>query len=131
MIMATTNIMLCKYMSITILSQISDCLFSTQRDLSVLGRVHDSWEAHRSYDLQGVQYYHIRTSTDLYWRLEGRLSYDFVLTSTADSMHMAHYMKVPPRTVFTCQVVASIWACFVQIAVMNWALGAIDGICTT
>jgi OPT family oligopeptide transporter len=39
-------------------------------------------------------------------------------------------MKVPPRTVFTCQIVASIWACFVQVAVMNWALGNIDDICT-
>lgn len=44
---------------------------------------------------------------------------------------MAHYMKVPPITVFACQVVASIWACFVQVATMNWALGAIDGVCTT
>jgi len=39
-------------------------------------------------------------------------------------------MKVPPKTVFWCQIVASIWACFVQIAVMNWTLGAIDGVCT-
>jgi len=44
---------------------------------------------------------------------------------------MAHYMKIPPKTVFSCQIVASIWACFVQIAVMNWTLGSIDGICTT
>ena len=44
-------------------------------------------------------------------------------------LKLAHYMKIPPRTTFWCQVVASIWAVFVQIAVMNWALGNIDGIC--
>jgi hypothetical protein len=54
-----------------------------------------------------------------------------VLCMNTDCTQMAHYMKIPPRTVFTCQVAASIWACIVQIAVMNWALGAIDGICTT
>lgn len=39
-------------------------------------------------------------------------------------------MKIPPRVVFTCQVVATIWACFVQIAVMNWTLGHIGEVCT-
>ncbi|OTB10053.1 hypothetical protein K445DRAFT_268029 [Daldinia sp. EC12] len=42
----------------------------------------------------------------------------------------AHYMKIPPRVTFWCQVVASIWAVFVQIAVMNWTLGAIPDVCT-
>ncbi|CAG8974762.1 hypothetical protein HYALB_00000374 [Hymenoscyphus albidus] len=45
-------------------------------------------------------------------------------------LKMAHYMKIPPRTTFSCQVVATIWACFVQIAVMNWALANIKDICT-
>ncbi|KAF2502770.1 small oligopeptide transporter [Lophium mytilinum] len=45
-------------------------------------------------------------------------------------LKLAHYMKVPPRITFWCQIVASIWACFVQVAVMNWTLGAIDGVCT-
>jgi hypothetical protein len=39
-------------------------------------------------------------------------------------------MKIPPRTVFSCQIAASIWAVFVQIAVMNWTLGALDNVCT-
>lgn len=47
----------------------------------------------------------------------------------SQDLKMAHYMKVPPRTTFSCQVAASIWACFVQIAVMNWTLGNIDGVC--
>ncbi|KAK6956607.1 hypothetical protein Daesc_001886 [Daldinia eschscholtzii] len=42
----------------------------------------------------------------------------------------AHYMKIPPRVTFWCQVIASIWAVFVQIAVMNWTLGAIPDVCT-
>ncbi|KAI6707880.1 OPT family small oligopeptide transporter [Diplocarpon mali] len=42
---------------------------------------------------------------------------------------LAHYMSPPPN-IFSCQLVASIWACFVQVAVMNWTLGSIDGVCT-
>ncbi|RYP71809.1 hypothetical protein DL769_004615 [Monosporascus sp. CRB-8-3] len=45
-------------------------------------------------------------------------------------LKLAHYMKVPPKTTFWCQVVAIMWAVFVQIAVMNWALGNIPDICT-
>lgn len=50
-------------------------------------------------------------------------------TYTQD-MKLAHYMKVPPRITFFCQVAASIWAVFVQIAVMNWTLGTIPEVCT-
>ena len=39
-------------------------------------------------------------------------------------------MKVPPRVTFMCQVVATIWASIVQIAVMNWTLNNIDEVCT-
>ncbi|OQD89817.1 hypothetical protein PENANT_c002G02073 [Penicillium antarcticum] len=45
-------------------------------------------------------------------------------------LKMAHYMKIPPRVTFMCQVVATIWASIVQIAVMNWTLGNIEGVCT-
>ncbi|KAJ6015690.1 hypothetical protein N7540_010281 [Penicillium herquei] len=45
-------------------------------------------------------------------------------------LKLAHYMKVPPRVTFMCQVVATIWACFVQIAVMNWTLGTIPNACS-
>lgn len=44
-------------------------------------------------------------------------------------LKLAHYMKVPPRITFWCQVIATVWAVFVQIAVMNWTLGQIDGVC--
>ncbi|KAI1798991.1 small oligopeptide transporter [Daldinia bambusicola] len=48
----------------------------------------------------------------------------------SSDLKLAHYMKIPPRVTFWCQVVASIWAVFVQIAVMNWTLGAIPDVCT-
>ncbi|ORY61765.1 OPT family small oligopeptide transporter [Pseudomassariella vexata] len=51
-------------------------------------------------------------------------------TYSAD-LKMAHYMKIPPKTTFWCQVVATIWATFVQISVMNWTLGNIPGCCDT
>ncbi|KAF2202425.1 small oligopeptide transporter [Delitschia confertaspora ATCC 74209] len=44
-------------------------------------------------------------------------------------LKLAHYMKIPPKTTFMCQLVATIWATFVQIAVMNWVLGNIPHIC--
>jgi OPT family small oligopeptide transporter len=44
-------------------------------------------------------------------------------------LKLGHYMKVPPRVMFWSQLIASIWSAVVQIAVMNWALGAISGIC--
>ncbi|OWP04690.1 small oligopeptide transporter, OPT family protein [Marssonina coronariae] len=39
----------------------------------------------------------------------------------------ARALHEPPQNIFSCQLVASIWACFVQVAVMNWTLGSIDG----
>ncbi|KAI2633350.1 OPT family small oligopeptide transporter [Xylaria nigripes] len=44
-------------------------------------------------------------------------------------LKLAHYMKIPPRITFWCQVVPTIWASFVQISVMNWALGNISDVC--
>jgi len=44
-------------------------------------------------------------------------------------LKMAHYMKIPPRTTFACQVATSIWACFVQTAVLNWTLRNVEGVC--
>ncbi|KAI1462911.1 small oligopeptide transporter [Daldinia caldariorum] len=48
----------------------------------------------------------------------------------AQDLKLGHYMKVPPRTMFWSQLVASVWSAIVQIAVMNWALGAIPNICS-
>lgn len=45
-------------------------------------------------------------------------------------LKFGHYMKIPPRTMFMCQVVATTFSCFIQIAVLNFALTRIDGVCT-
>ena len=45
-------------------------------------------------------------------------------------LKFGHYMKIPPRTMFLAQVVATTVSCFVQITVLNIALSKIDGVCT-
>ena len=45
-------------------------------------------------------------------------------------LKLGHYMKIPPRTLFWTQIVATIWGSLVEVGVMNWALGNIKGICT-
>ena len=47
----------------------------------------------------------------------------------AQDLKLGHYMKVPPRVMFSGQVIATIWSCFVQVAVLNWAFGSIEDIC--
>lgn len=42
---------------------------------------------------------------------------------------LGHYMKIPPRVTFSAQIVACLWSSLVQIATMNWALGAIKDVC--
>ncbi|WBW70896.1 plasma membrane OPT oligopeptide transmembrane transporter family Isp4 [Schizosaccharomyces osmophilus] len=44
-------------------------------------------------------------------------------------LKLGHYMKVPPRMMFWTQTLASIWSCFVQIGVLDWALGNIKNVC--
>ncbi|KAL4892509.1 OPT oligopeptide transporter protein-domain-containing protein [Aspergillus ambiguus] len=46
-------------------------------------------------------------------------------------MKLGHYMKVPPRVTFAAQMIACLWCSVVQVAVLNWALATIPGICTT
>lgn len=45
-------------------------------------------------------------------------------------LKFGHYMKIPPRTMFMAQVIATTVSCFIQVAVLNAALSSIDGICT-
>ena len=49
----------------------------------------------------------------------------------AADLKLGHYMKIPPRTMFMCQVVATTFSCFIQITVLNFALNNIDGVCET
>ncbi|KAH0279805.1 OPT family small oligopeptide transporter, partial [Aureobasidium melanogenum] len=47
----------------------------------------------------------------------------------SQDLKLAHYMKIPPRITFWSQVVMSLWASIVQVAVMNWTLSKIDNAC--
>jgi len=45
-------------------------------------------------------------------------------------LKLGHYMKVPPRSMFWCQIIATIVAGTTQLAVQAWMFSNIDGICT-
>ncbi|EMG48888.1 Opt1p, partial [Candida maltosa Xu316] len=47
----------------------------------------------------------------------------------AQDMKLGHYMKIAPRLLFFCQLIATIWGSLVQIAVLQWAYGSIEGLC--
>ena len=49
----------------------------------------------------------------------------------AQDLKLGHYMKVPQRPMFFAQVAATIWSCFVQLGVIEWAMGAIKNVCTS
>lgn len=51
------------------------------------------------------------------------------LTFTSD-FKLGHYMKVPPRPMFWCQVVATALAGTVQLGVQSWVFSNIDDICS-
>ncbi|KAJ4353662.1 uncharacterized protein N0V89_005392 [Didymosphaeria variabile] len=60
-------------------------------------------------------------------------TYGFITASSAlgfvGDLKFGHYMKIPPRTMFAAQVVATTLSCFVQIAVLNFALNNIEDVC--
>ncbi|KAI5244782.1 small oligopeptide transporter-like protein [Aureobasidium subglaciale] len=45
-------------------------------------------------------------------------------------LKLGHYMHVPQRSLFTAQLVATVWSCFCQLATVEWAMGAIKNVCT-
>ncbi|KAI9826487.1 MAG: hypothetical protein M1819_007336 [Sarea resinae] len=51
------------------------------------------------------------------------------ITFTMD-LKLGHYMKVPPRTLFSAQIISVVWTSIVQVAVQRWAFGTIEGVCT-
>ncbi|KAJ6543915.1 OPT oligopeptide transporter [Mycena capillaripes] len=51
-------------------------------------------------------------------------------TTFASDLKLGHYMKIPPRTMFTIQMVAVVVTCFVVTAVNSWMLDNVPGICT-
>ncbi|KAH8165813.1 hypothetical protein CIB48_g2426 [Xylaria polymorpha] len=60
-------------------------------------------------------------------------TYGFITMSQAlrfvSDLKFGHYMKIPPRTMFMAQVVATTISCFIQVIVLNFALNNIDGVC--
>ncbi|TVY76128.1 Sexual differentiation process protein isp4 [Lachnellula suecica] len=44
-------------------------------------------------------------------------------------LKLGHYMKVPPRVMMIAQGVGTVWAGVVNVAVMEWAFGAIKDMC--
>ncbi|KAF8641045.1 hypothetical protein AX17_000689 [Amanita inopinata Kibby_2008] len=48
----------------------------------------------------------------------------------AGDLKLGHYMKIPPRVMFSVQVVSSVVSCFVVTLVQDWMLANIEDICT-
>ena len=48
----------------------------------------------------------------------------------AHSLKLGHYMKIPPRVMFSVQLVAAAISCFVVLLVQNWVLSNIVDVCT-
>jgi OPT family oligopeptide transporter len=44
---------------------------------------------------------------------------------------LGHYMKIPPRPMFFCQVVATIIAGTVQLAVQAWLFSNVEDLCSS
>lgn len=58
----------------------------------------------------------------------GYITMSQALNFVAD-LKFGHYMKIPPRTMFWAQVVATTFSCFIQIMVLNLALAHIPDVC--
>ncbi|KAH7328547.1 OPT family small oligopeptide transporter [Stachybotrys elegans] len=58
----------------------------------------------------------------------GYITMGQALNFVAD-LKFGHYMKIPPRTMFMAQVVATTFSCFIQVVVLNLALNNIEDVC--
>lgn len=45
-------------------------------------------------------------------------------------MKLGHYMKIPPRSMFICQMASCTVCCFVQVGIKEWMFATIPDICT-
>ena len=48
----------------------------------------------------------------------------------SSDLKLGHYMKIPPKTLFKVQMVATILSSLTQVGVLNWMFANIPGICT-
>jgi len=58
----------------------------------------------------------------------GYITMSQALQFTSD-MKLGHYMKVPPRTMFLCQIVATVVAATTQLGVQKWMFANISNVC--
>lgn len=63
-----------------------------------------------------------------YFKAYGVMTADHAISFAGD-LKLAHYLKIPPRHTFVCQLVASLISSFVSAGVFNFILG-FKGICT-
>lgn len=57
-----------------------------------------------------------KPTANMMFKTYGYITMSQALTFVAD-MKLGHYLKVPPRTMFMAQVVATVWSTFVQVGV--------------
>ncbi|ODV91403.1 hypothetical protein CANCADRAFT_123500 [Tortispora caseinolytica NRRL Y-17796] len=48
----------------------------------------------------------------------------------AQNQKLGHYMKIPPRTLFAAQAIATVWSALVETGVYNFATHTIEDICS-
>ncbi|KAI3456584.1 hypothetical protein Pfo_013247 [Paulownia fortunei] len=65
---------------------------------------------------------------NLLFKIYGRISTVHALSFLAD-LKLGHYMKIPPRCMFTAQLVGTLVAGTVNLGVAWWMLGSIENIC--
>ncbi|KAL7939005.1 small oligopeptide transporter [Trichoderma chlorosporum] len=58
----------------------------------------------------------------------GYITMSQALNFVAD-LKFGHYMKIPPRTMFMAQVVATTYSCIIQVVVLRLALSNIEDVC--
>jgi OPT family oligopeptide transporter len=59
----------------------------------------------------------------------GYITMSQAISFTGD-FKLGHYMKIPPRSMFSCQVVATIIAGTVQLIVQAWLFSNVEGLCS-
>ncbi|GAB2301010.1 Oligopeptide transporter 3 [Dionaea muscipula] len=65
---------------------------------------------------------------NLIFKIYGRISTVHALSFLSD-LKLGHYMKIPPRCMYTAQLVGTLVAGVVNLSVAWWMLGSIDNIC--
>lgn len=69
-----------------------------------------------------------RPTANMMFKTYGYISMTQALAFTQD-MKLGHYLKLPPRTMFFGQVIATAWSSLVQVGVFYWAMGALKNVC--